>query len=412
MNKNKFIFVIQDVVAPHNMAATFTENSVTINYAALANGSVSPATQSVGAATGSPSATATADTGYKLEGWYAAADTTFTTRLSTSLTFVPPKAGGLNIAGDYVARFTQPTSGGGGGYASSANPSGSFSGSNTYTKGSGAGLVFIVDKAFSQFHNVLVGNTALTQDSDYTAVESSTKITLLPEYLDALIAGTHTVRVNFKDSTFITAKFTVADASITGDPNAGGGIPFEDVKESDWFASGVMYAYENELMTGTNKDPMLFSPNSTLTRGMVVTILGRHAGATEAASDSPFTDVKDGAYYAPYVYWAQENEIVMGYGNEKFGPNDPITRQDFAVILMRYMNYMEINLPVTMDFRTYADNDSIAVYANDAIQTLNKLKVINGVGENEAGQTAIDPKGNTTRAQAAAMLHRFMLLIE
>ena len=283
--------------------------------------------------------------------------------------------------------------------------------------GSGTGIVYIVNKAFSLFNDVLVDNAALTLDRDYTAVESSIKITLLPAYLDTLTAGTHTLRVNFKDNTYATTTFTVAAAVVEGqkpeNPNTGADIPFEDVKDSDWFVNGVMYAYEKGLMTGTSTSPMLFSPNTTTTRGMIVTILYRmESGPDVSALANPFDDVAAGQWYTDAIKWAADNGIVGGIGGGKFAPDTAITRQDLAVILLRYMTFKEINIPVTQQFIIFADEADISDYAMDAVQTLNKLGMIGGIGTNANGQAIIDPKGSATRAQAATMLMRFLQKIE
>jgi len=188
-------------------------------------------------------------------------------------------------------------------------------------------------------------------------------------------------------------------------------LPFVDVSPDAWYYDNVRYVYENGLMTGTSDDK--FSPGLTLTRAMIVTILWRHAGSPDAEGESAgFSDVEQGSWYEKAVGWAAENGIVLGYGESAFGPGDPITRQDLAAILARYMNFLEVVIPVTVQWIIFADEADISDYAMDAIQTFNKLGVINGIGTNESGQTIVGPKGNATRAQAAAMLHRFLELIE
>jgi len=186
--------------------------------------------------------------------------------------------------------------------------------------------------------------------------------------------------------------------------------PFTDIAESAWYFADVMYVYTNGLMTGVSQT--LFDPNSTLTRAMIVTILYRQAGEPDVSGyDYPFSDVADGEWYTDAVIWAAENNIVGGYGDGAFGTTDPITRQDMAAILLRYMNHMEIVLPVTQQWIIFGDEGDIADYAMDAIQTLYKLEVISGTGDNADGQAIIDPKASATRAQAAALLHGFMKLI-
>jgi len=187
--------------------------------------------------------------------------------------------------------------------------------------------------------------------------------------------------------------------------------PFIDVPSSAWYFNDVKYVYENGLMTGTGANQ--FSPNATLTRGMVVTVLWRLRGEPMLADyQNPFSDVDWQAYYFNAVQWASASKIVSGYNDVQFGPNDPITRQDFAVILMRYMDHMKVYPITNAQWLYFADGDDIASYAMDAIQTFNKLGIINGVGEDEDGLAIISPRGNATRAQAAAMLHRFVLAME
>jgi uncharacterized repeat protein (TIGR02543 family) len=193
-------------------------------------------------------------------------------------------------------------------------------------------------------------------------------------------------------------------------PTSGPNIPFIDVPLDIWYLNDVMYVYEKGLMNGTAADK--FSPESTLTRAMIMTILYRHAGKPDASGlSNPYNDVAAAEWYTDAIIWAAENGIVTGYGNGNFGTNDPISRQDLAVILMRYMNFMEINLSVTQQWISFADEADVAEYAMNALQSLNKLGIINGVGANEDGQTKINPGGVATRAQVAAMLHRFLEVI-
>ncbi|MCL1810186.1 MAG: S-layer homology domain-containing protein [Clostridiales bacterium] len=197
-------------------------------------------------------------------------------------------------------------------------------------------------------------------------------------------------------------------ASTEGTGAAATGSIFADVNESAWYVGDVMFAYENGLMNGTSENPMLFSPNANLTRGMVVTVLWRMAGSSDervpaAAGGGQFSDVAESAYYCQAVNWAAKNDIVTGIGGGKFAPDANITRQDLAVVLMRYMNNAEINFVLTADYLFFADDSQIADYANSAIQSLNKLGIMRGTGEN-----AINPRGQATRAEFAAMLHRFV----
>ena len=167
-----------------------------------------------------------------------------------------------------------------------------------------------------------------------------------------------------------------------------------------------MYAYARDLMTGTNSSPMMFSPGGVTTRGMAVTILWRMAGAPNTylpTSGSPFNDLAAGAYYDNAVQWAAANGIVFGYGNKKFGPNDPISRQDLAVILARYADKMKITLPAEQDYPGFSDDAATAGYAKGAIEQLCKAGIVGGYPGG-----GFNPGGNTTRAEFATVLARFI----
>lgn len=176
-------------------------------------------------------------------------------------------------------------------------------------------------------------------------------------------------------------------------------MPFTDVKSADWFYDAVQYSWEKGMMTGTGDTT--FSPNATTTRGMIVTILHRMEGIS-AASGVSFTDVADNAYYANGVAWASANDIVGGYGNGKFGPEDPITREQMATILYRYSEYKGYDVTGTADLSTFTDADTVSDYATAAMAWANAEGLITGMTA-----TTLVPQGNATRAQVATILMRF-----
>ena len=175
---------------------------------------------------------------------------------------------------------------------------------------------------------------------------------------------------------------------------------FNDVSANDWFASAVDYVTGKGMMNGTADNT--FSPKANTTRGMVVTVLYRleNQPSTSAAS---FTDVASGAYYANAVAWANANGIVSGYGSGKFGPNDKVTREQLAAILYRYAQYKKYDVSVGEDTNilSYDDAQSISTYAIPAIQWACGAGVVTGKSGSK-----LDPKGNATRAEVAAMLMR------
>lgn len=175
--------------------------------------------------------------------------------------------------------------------------------------------------------------------------------------------------------------------------------PFADVKEDSWFYEAVKYVYKNDLMKGTGGNT--FSPNGVTTRGMIVTILHRLEGSP-SANASRFSDVKADKYYVNAVDWASESKIVNGYGNGKFGPEDAITREQLAAILMNYAKYKGYDVTAKADLSKFGDSKEISNWAKDAISRANAEGLIQGDGNN------LIPIGNATRAQVAAILNRFV----
>ena len=177
------------------------------------------------------------------------------------------------------------------------------------------------------------------------------------------------------------------------------GTKFNDVSANDWFASAVDYVTGKGMMNGTADNT--FSPKAHTTRGMVVTVLYRleNQPSTSAAS---FTDVASGAYYANAVAWANANGIVSGYGSGKFGPNDKVTREQLAAILYRYAQYKKYDVSGANSLDGYTDAQSVSSYAVPALQWANAAGIVTGKSGSK-----LDPKGNATRAEVAAMLMRF-----
>ena len=182
--------------------------------------------------------------------------------------------------------------------------------------------------------------------------------------------------------------------------------PFTDVKESDWFYSYVGFVFSRGLMTGTAADA--FRPNVKLTRGMIVTILYRYAGSPSASgTDNPFSDVPTGEWYTEAAIWAAENGIVEGYGNGEYRPDNDITRQDLATILMRYAKCAGIELTAEREYRSFDDDADITDYAREAVESFYMAGVINGKPGNN-----FDPKGSATRAEVATMIYGLIMIAE
>ena len=187
-------------------------------------------------------------------------------------------------------------------------------------------------------------------------------------------------------------------------PNTGAN-PFTDVSTSDWFYDDVMFVYENGLMADTSATT--FKPYSNTTHAQIAVIFYRLEGHPVVEGKNNFTDVEYGpgtAWYYDAVTWAQQNGIMAGYGNGKFGPDDPVTREQLASIFYRYAQYKGYDTTQGgMAIREFDDYESISGYAVDAMTWAVNIGIINGKGNN-----LLDPQGTATRAEIAAMLHRFI----
>ncbi|PWM14641.1 MAG: S-layer homology domain-containing protein [Collinsella tanakaei] len=174
---------------------------------------------------------------------------------------------------------------------------------------------------------------------------------------------------------------------------------FTDVNTDDWFAEAVQYMLNNEMMNGTSATT--FGPNTTTTRGMIVTILYRLEGEPDAAASS-FTDVASNMYYADAINWAAANGIVNGITTTTFGPDNAITREQMAAILYRYAQFKGYDVSASNNLTNYTDASQISAYAATAMQWANAEGLIAG-----NTTTTINPTGNATRAEVATILMRF-----
>ena len=177
--------------------------------------------------------------------------------------------------------------------------------------------------------------------------------------------------------------------------------PFTDVFEKDWFYDDAMFVYKNGLMLGTSKT--LFNPHGTVTRGMMATILWRMEGSLAPKDENSFTDVEAGRWYTDAITWTTENGIFAGYSKDKFGPDDPITREQLTAIFYRYADYKGYKLTITGNLDKFEDADKITDYAKMVMQWAVGNGLIKGKSEN-----LLDPQGTATRAEISAMLHRFI----
>ena len=173
-------------------------------------------------------------------------------------------------------------------------------------------------------------------------------------------------------------------------------LPFTDVKEGDWYYDAVAYVYENGVMSGTSASA--FQPAGQLSRAMVAQVLWNLAGTPAAGESAGFADVAAGTWYGDAVNWAAAQGIVTGYSASAFGPDDPVTREQLAVMLHRYAG----SPAASGSLDGFADRDAAGSYAADALAWAVGEGLLSG---KDGGR--LDPTGTASRAELATILMRF-----
>ena len=180
--------------------------------------------------------------------------------------------------------------------------------------------------------------------------------------------------------------------ALFGFSYAAGGTGFADVSSDAWYADAVVYCREQGWMSGTSETT--FSPDGTMTRSMLATILYRQAGSPAVTGTDSFTDTEPDTWYSAAVVWAAQENIINGYGNGVFGANDPVTREQLVTILWRIAGSPEVE-----QGETFADQDSISSFAAAAAAWAQAKSIVSGKDGNR-----FDPQGNATRAEVAMVL--------
>ena len=194
----------------------------------------------------------------------------------------------------------------------------------------------------------------------------------------------------------VTIKTTFKATTASGESGAD---KFTDIS-GHWAQDAIRYVVDRGLMNGVSDTT--FSPNSTLTRSMLVTILHRLEG-TPAASGNSFADVASDTWYTDAVSWAAANGIVTGYSDTQFAPDDSITREQLAAILYRYAAYKGMDTSATADLTNFPDNGSVSTWAGDSVKWAVSFGLISGKDDGR-----LDPLGTATRAEVATILMRFL----
>ena len=182
-----------------------------------------------------------------------------------------------------------------------------------------------------------------------------------------------------------------------------GELPFTDVGPKKWFYDEVKYVYDNGLMNGVSST--IFEPNSSLSRAMFITILGRLANADKSETDK-FSDIKHNSWYSGYVGWAVDAGVVNGYTDGTFRPDKPLSREEMAVAVDRFINYLDCRLTSRGGMWLFNDQDKVAKWAVDSLAVLRNSGVVEG---DQSGN--FNPKKSITRAEAATIVMKLQLAI-
>lgn len=177
-------------------------------------------------------------------------------------------------------------------------------------------------------------------------------------------------------------------------------LPFTDVGADAWYREAVAYVYGNGLMKGVEETK--FAPDSDTSRGMIVTVIHRLEKEPGAASESGFLDVLAGSWYKDAVDWGASAGVVTGYSEERFGPEDHVTREQLVAILYRYARMKGYDVSARADLSKFTDADEVSGYAVEAMSWAVSVGLIEGTTD-----TTLSPRGNATRAQIAMILMRF-----
>lgn len=197
--------------------------------------------------------------------------------------------------------------------------------------------------------------------------------------------------------------FTTNHLSIYGVGYTAPSEKYDDTK-NHWAKDYIDYVAGRGLITGSMENT--FSPNEKMTRGMLVTALGRLAGVNSKDYDTnSFSDVQKDSTYRPYIEWAYSKGIVYGIGDGTFAPDKSITREEMAVIFERYAKATGYNIPASREASTYADKENIGSEYRSAVTAMQQSGIMMGIDGNK-----FNPKGTATRAEVSAMLSRYIKL--
>ena len=367
---------LKEISSPDDIVTLKLYYDITL-YTVTVNGSYA---QTTGAGSYAKGATVTIDagtrSGYTFDGWTSADGVTFANAGSAQTTFTMP-----DKAVTVTANWKKNSGGGGGG-----------SSYDYYTITASAGTGGSISPS---------GSVSVREDTDKT-------FTITPDsgyhISDVLVDGKSVGAVTSYTFEDVQKKHTIEAVFAKDNPDTGVDNPFTDVHPDDWFYEAVMFVYQNNLMNGTSATT--FSPNDATTRAQIATIFYRMAGSPAVENTNPFTDVPYGPgtdWYYDAVLWVQQNGIMQGYGDNLFGPGDPVTREQLAVIFYNYAKFKGYDTTASGDLSGFTDAGDLSPWAQEAMKWAVGSGVMSGKGNG-----ILDPKGTATRAEIAAMLQNFI----
>jgi len=266
-----------------------------------------------------------------------------------------------------------------------------FTHSSVYVRNSGVSFGHVTVRDFTLFNHVTLNGARLSRGSQFFAARSggNTEITLTNGFLDTLSPGQHTLSVHFTDRVIVTLEFSVVAAQQSA-------TTFQDVRASDWFFNSVVFVSNRGWMTSSAAEPSLFRPSAAVTQGDVVDALYRMAGSpTVLNQHGQSLQGRDAAHE-----WVRASGILPIGGQYNLG--SAITRQDIAVLFDRLVVVLRLRYPTIRGEPTFADEWLIDPGARRPVVSLFRAGILNG----RTASTFV-PLGNMTRAEFAAVLHRF-----
>ncbi|MCL2152229.1 MAG: S-layer homology domain-containing protein [Oscillospiraceae bacterium] len=294
-------------------------------------------------------------------------------------------------------------------------------------------FTIIGEETYNEFMKFFIDGMEMLIDQDYDAKEGSTVITIRAKTFINFGTGIHTIAAEFRSNrdpsstnmTKAAQNYTLlstvipppkdtpprdppdptppAAKTIPDNPTKADGWenPYIDVNDNDWFYDTVRFISTRNLMKGTAAN--IFSPNTAMTRAMMVTILYRLENQPLVSSSVRFPDIQSGQWYTEAVIWAAENGIVYGYANGSFGWNDNVTREEFVTILYRYAALKEFDISASSELLNFTDIDDIGEWALEAMKWAVAFGIIQG-----RTPTALVPRDSATRAEVAMIIRRYL----